>query len=333
MKVAINGFGRIGRQVFKAFIEKYPQVEVVAINDLTDNKTLAHLLKYDSTYGIFKADILATENSITVNEKEIRTFSEKDPANLPWGELGVDLVLECTGFFTDGEKAKIHLNSGAKKVLISAPGKNIDKTIVLGVNGHEYNKENHHIVSNGSCTTNGLAPVAKVLLEEFGIVKGIMTTVHSYTNDQRILDLPHEDLRRARAAALNIIPTKTGAAKAISEVIPELEGKMDGMALRVPTPTVSVVDLTVETEKPTTKELVNEAMKRASFDDNSMLKGYLYYTEESLVSTDLRGNEYSSIFDASLTKVIGNNMVKIISWYDNEWGYSCRLAELAVYMV
>jgi glyceraldehyde 3-phosphate dehydrogenase len=333
MKVAINGFGRIGRQVFKAFTEKYSQVEVVAINDLTDNKTLAHLLKYDSTYGVFKADISATENSIVVNGKEIKTFSEKDPANLPWGELGVDLVLECTGFFTNGEKAKVHLNSGAKKVLISAPGTNIDKTIVLGVNSHEYDKENHHIVSNGSCTTNGLAPVAKVLLEEFGIVKGIMTTVHSYTNDQRILDLPHEDLRRARAAALNIIPTKTGAAKAISEVIPQLEGKMDGMALRVPTPTVSVVDLTVETEKPISKELVNEAMKRASFDDSSMLKGYLYYTEEPLVSTDLKGNEYSSIFDASLTKVMGDNMVKIISWYDNEWGYSCRLAELAVYMV
>ena len=329
MKVAINGFGRIGRQVFKVFFEKYPKVQVVAVNDLTDTKTLAHLLKYDSTYGIFGADIKATEKGISVNDTEVKVFAERDPINLPWKKLGVDMVIECTGFFTDGEKAKAHLAAGAKKVIISAPGTNVDKTIVMGVNHLEYNKANHNIVSNGSCTTNCLAPVAKILLDEFGINKGIMTTIHSYTNDQKILDLPHEDLRRARAAALNMIPTKTGAAKAISEVIPELAGKMDGLAVRVPTPTVSIVDLTIETGRPVKAEWVNNAIKHQA---ENGLKGILEYTEEPLVSMDLKGNPCSAIFDAALTKVIGDNMVKVFAWYDNEWGYSNRVADLAVYM-
>ncbi|KKR18165.1 MAG: Glyceraldehyde-3-phosphate dehydrogenase [candidate division CPR2 bacterium GW2011_GWC1_41_48] len=330
MKVAINGFGRIGRQVFKAFTENYPKVEIVAVNDLTDTKTLAHLLKYDSTYGIFDADIKPTEKGISVHGKEVKVFAEKDPAKLPWKKLKVDVVIESTGFFTDGEKAKSHLAAGAKKVIISAPGTNVDKTIVMGVNHDEYDEASHNIVSNGSCTTNCLAPIAKVLLDEFGINKGIMTTVHSYTNDQKILDLPHEDLRRARAAALNMIPTKTGAAKAISEVIPELEGKMDGLAVRVPTPTVSIVDLTIEAGRAVKAEWINSAMKFAS--EQGKLKGYLQYTEEPLVSMDLKGNKYSAIFDASLTKVVGENMVKVFAWYDNEWGYSNRVTDLAVYM-
>jgi len=331
MKVAINGFGRIGRQVFKAFTEKYPHVDIVAINDLTDNKTLAHLLKYDSNYGIFNAEISADEKALYVNGKKVQAFAEKDPANLPWKKLKVDVVIECTGFFTDGEKAKAHINAGSKKVIISAPATNVDKTIVMGVNHDVYDKAKDNIVSNGSCTTNGLAPVCKVLLDEFGINKGIMTTIHSYTNDQKILDLPHEDLRRARAAALNMIPTKTGAAKAISEVIPELAGKMDGIAVRVPTPTVSIVDLTVETGRPVKAEWINAAMKFAA--EEGKLKGYLMYTEEPLVSMDLKGNPYSSIFDATLTKVIGDNLVKIFAWYDNEWGYSCRVTDLATYMM
>lgn len=329
MKVAINGFGRIGRQVFKAFFENYPKVTVVAVNDLTDTKTLAHLLKYDSTYGIFDADIKPTEKGISVGGKEIKVFAERDPANLPWKKLGVDVVIESTGFFTDGEKAKVHLTAGAKKVIISAPATNVDKTFVMGVNHQEYDPAHHHVVSNGSCTTNCLAPITKVLLNEFGINKGIMTTVHSYTNDQKILDLPHEDLRRARAAALNMIPTKTGAAKAIFEVIPELKGKMDGMAIRVPTPTVSIVDLTVETSRPVEVDWVNGAMK---YQAENGLKGILEYTEEPLVSMDLKGNTHSSIYDSSLTKVVGGNLVKVFSWYDNEWGYSNRVADLAVYM-
>lgn len=325
MRVAINGFGRIGRQVFKIFTEKYPNIEVVAINDLGDNKTLAHLLKYDSNYGQFKADITFDEGSLTVNGKKIKVLAEKDPSNLPWEDLEVDVVIESTGFFTDGEKAKAHLDAGAKKVLISAPATNHDVTLVLGVNEDKYDKEKHHIISNASCTTNGLAPIIKVLVDNFGIKRGLMTTVHSYTNDQRILDLPHEDLRRARAAALNIIPTSTGAAKALKEVIPEVEGILDGMSLRVPTPTVSVNDLVVELGKDTTADEITSKMKEAA---KGRMKGYLQVTDEPLVSMDLKGNPHSSIYDSQLTKNIGGNFFKIIGWYDNEWGYSNRLADL-----
>ncbi len=325
MKVAINGFGRIGRQVFKALTAKYPEVEVVAINDLTDTKTLAHLLKYDSNYGVCKDKIEERENSIAVNGKEIKILAEKDPADLPWKELDVDAVIESTGFFTDGEKAKAHLNAGAKKVLISAPATNHDITIVLGVNEEKYDKDKHHIISNASCTTNCLAPIVKVLLENFGVKRGLMTTVHSYTTDQRILDLPHKDLRRARAAALNIIPTSTGAAKALKEVIPEVDGILDGMSLRVPTPVVSVNDLVVELEKETTIGQINAKMKEAS---EGKMKGILQFSDEPLVSMDYKGNPHSSIYDSLLTKNIGGNLFKIISWYDNEWGYSNRLADL-----
>jgi glyceraldehyde 3-phosphate dehydrogenase len=329
MKVAINGFGRIGRQVFKILSEKYGDVEIVAINDLTDNKTLAHLLKFDSNYGKFDVKITPYDKYIEVDGKKILTFEEKIPKNLPWKDLGVDVVLECTGFFTDGELARAHIAAGAKKVLISAPAKNHDMTIVLGVNEDKYNKEKHHIISNASCTTNGLAPIVKVLVDNFGLKKGLMTTVHSYTNDQRILDLPHDDLRRARAAALNIIPTTTGAAKALKEVIPEAEGKLDGISLRVPTPTVSVNDLVVELEKATTSEEITEKMWEAA---KGKMRGYLFVATDPLVSMDYKGSEYSAIYDSLMTKNIGGNFFKIIGWYDNEWGYSCRLAELAVYI-
>jgi glyceraldehyde 3-phosphate dehydrogenase len=329
VKLAINGFGRIGRQVFKILTEKYPDVQIVAVNDLTDVSTLAHLLKYDSNYGTWDALITPGEGFLEVNGEEVKVFAEKDPANLPWKKLGVDVVLECTGFFTDGEKAKAHLVAGAKKVLISAPGKNVDITLVLGVNEEKYDKNKHHIISNASCTTNGLAPIVKVLVDNFGVKAGLMTTVHSYTNDQKILDLPHEDLRRARAAALNIIPTSTGAAKALKEVIPEVEGKLDGIALRVPTPTVSVTDLTVELEKGTTTLEITAKMREAAA---GRMKGYLAVSDVPLVSMDYKGNEFSAIFDSLMTKNIGGNFFKIIGWYDNEWGYSCRLAELAVYI-
>jgi glyceraldehyde 3-phosphate dehydrogenase len=329
MKIAINGFGRIGRQVFKILTEKYKNVQVVAINDLTDVPTLAHLLKYDSNYGVWGAKITPGNGYIDVNGKTVRVYQEKDPQNLPWDKLKVDVVIECTGFFTDGVMAKTHLRAGAKKVLISAPAKNHDITLVLGVNEEKYDKKKHHIVSNASCTTNGLAPIVKVLSDNFGIKKGLMTTVHSYTNDQKILDLPHEDLRRARAAALNIIPTSTGAAKALKEVIPEVDGLIDGIALRVPTPTVSVTDLTVELEKETTPEDITSVMKTAA---RGRMKGYLHVAEEPLVSMDYKGNEYSAIYDSLLTKNVGGNFFKIIGWYDNEWGYSCRLAEMAVYI-
>ena len=329
MKLAINGFGRIGRQVFKILTEKYPEVQIVAVNDLTDVPTLAHLLKYDSNYGVWGALITPGEGFLEVNGKEVKIFSEKDPANLPWKKLGVDVVLECTGFFTDGDKAKAHLAAGAKKVLLSAPGKNIDVTLVLGVNEEKYDKEKHHIISNASCTTNGLAPIVKVLVDNFGIKAGLMTTIHSYTNDQKILDLPHEDLRRARAAAINIIPTSTGAAKALKEVIPEVEGKLDGIALRVPTPTVSVTDLTVELEKETTIEEITAKMREAAA---GRMKGYLSVADAPLVSMDYKGNEFSAIFDSLMTKNIGGNFFKLIGWYDNEWGYSCRLAEMAVFI-
>lgn len=324
-KVAINGFGRIGRQVFKHLDELKSGVEVVAINDLTDNATLAHLLKYDSTYGRYGKDISSDEKSITVGGKKYAVLTEKDPEKLPWKELGVDIVLECTGIFTNTEGALKHLKAGAKKVIISAPAKDAEiPGFVLGVNADEFDAKKADIMDMGSCTTNCLAPVAKVLNDELGIVKGFMTTVHSYTNDQNILDLPHKDLRRARAAALNIIPTSTGAAKAIGKIIPDLQGKLDGIAMRVPTPTVSVLDLIVEVKKETTVEEVNKFLKKAASSKN--FEGILRVEEDPLVSTDFKGDTFSSVVDADKTMVNGN-MVKIVAWYDNEWGYSRRLAE------
>jgi len=324
IKVGINGFGRIGRNIVRAAIDD-PNIDFVAVNDITDAKTLAHLLKYDSVLGILNADIKHGENSITVNNREIRVFAEKDPAKLDWGSVGAQIVIESTGLFTDAEKAAAHLRGGVKKVIISAPAKKEDITIVLGVNDEMYNPGRHRIISNASCTTNCLAPVAKVLHENFRIIKGQMTTVHSYTNDQRILDLPHKDLRRARAAAVSMIPTTTGAAKAIGLVLPELKGKLDGIAIRVPTPNVSVVDLVALLEKQTTTEEVNAALKGAA---EGPLKGILQYTEDELVSIDFRGNSHSSIVDAPFTKVVDGNIVKVLAWYDNEWGYSNRCVDL-----
>jgi glyceraldehyde 3-phosphate dehydrogenase len=328
VKVGINGFGRIGRLVLRA-AANMPEVEVVAINDLTDASTNAHLLKYDSVHGIFDADVSAKDDAITVNGKEVKVLSERDPANLPWGELGCDIVIESTGLFRSREKASAHFNGGAKKVIISAPAKNEDITIVLGVNEDKYDPAAHNIISNASCTTNCLAPVAKVLDEEFGIVRGLMTTVHAYTNDQRILDQAHKDLRRARAAAESMIPTTTGAAKAVALVLPQLEGKLNGFAIRVPTANVSVVDLVVELGKKATAEDVNGALKAAS---EGSLKGILGYTDKPLVSKDFNGNSYSSIVDSLLTMTMGDNLAKVISWYDNEWAYSVRLVELASYI-
>ncbi|MEG0774471.1 type I glyceraldehyde-3-phosphate dehydrogenase [Clostridium sp.] len=330
IRVGINGFGRIGRNVFKALVGKYSDsLEVVAINDLTDPKTLAHLLKFDTLYGKFNGTVEATENSIIVNGREIRIFAERDPKNIPWGLQGTDIVIESTGFFTDANKAKAHIEAGAKKVLISAPAKNEDITIVLGVNEEKYDSVNHNIISNASCTTNCLAPFAKVLDREFGIIKGLMTTVHSYTNDQKILDAPHDDLRRARAASEAMIPTTTGAAKAVALVLPQLKGKLNGMAVRVPTPTVSMTDLVCELEKPATAQEINAAFKKAA---EGELKGILGYTDDPLVSTDYRGDERSSIVDGPSTMVIEGNLVKVVSWYDNEWGYSNRLADLTKYV-
>lgn len=329
VKVGINGFGRIGRLVFKAAIEENAKIDIVAINDLTDSKTLAHLLKYDSTFGVFKGTVEAKEDSLIVNGKTIKVLAQKDPAALPWKALGVEVVVESTGRFTEADKAKAHITAGAKKVIISAPAKGEDITIVMGVNENKYDAAKHNIISNASCTTNCLAPLAKVILDNFGIKKGIMTTIHSYTNDQVILDFPHKDLRRARAAALSMIPTSTGAAKAIGLVIPELKGKMDGIAIRVPTPDVSLVDLSLETEKDTTAEEVNKTLKNAA---DGKLKGYLGVSEEPLVSIDFKGNKISSIVDAPLTKVMGN-MVKVYAWYDNEWAYSCRVVDLVEYIV
>ncbi|MBE6066422.1 MAG: type I glyceraldehyde-3-phosphate dehydrogenase [Clostridium lundense] len=330
IKIGINGFGRIGRNVFKALVKNYQdQLEVVGINDLTDAKTLAHLLKYDSLYGKFEGTVEAKESSIVVNGKEIKIFAERDPKNLPWGSLGADIVIESTGLFTDAEKAKAHIEAGAKKVLISAPAKNEDITVVIGVNEEEYDPANHHIISNASCTTNCLAPFAKVLDREFGIVKGLMTTIHSYTGDQRLLDAPHRDPRRARAAAESMIPTTTGAAKAVALVLPQLKGKLNGFSLRVPTPTVSCTDLVAELSKEVTVDEVNAAFKKASETD---MKGILGFCEEPLVSIDFRGDERSSIIDAMSTMTIEGNMVKVISWYDNEWGYSNRLADLTKYV-
>ena len=328
VKVAINGFGRIGRNVFRA-AQSSSEFEIVAINDLTNPQTLAHLLKYDSIHGILSADVSATDDSIQCGGKSIKVFSERDPADLPWKELGVDIVIESTGFFTNGKDAGKHIQAGASKVIISAPGKEVDLTVCMGVNDNLYDAAQHNIVSNASCTTNCLAPVAKVIMDSFGIVKGLMTTVHAYTNDQSILDLPHSDMRRARAAALSMIPTTTGAAKAVALVLPELKGKLDGLAVRVPTPNVSLVDLVVETEKATSVEEVNAALQAAA---NGSLKGILDYCEVPLVSCDFNGNPVSSTVDAATTTVIGGTMIKVMSWYDNEWGYSNRIVDLVKLM-
>ena len=323
IKVGINGFGRIGRNVLRACWGE--DIEFVAANDITDAETLAHLLKYDSIHGRMKADVRAEKDAIVIDGKRLRVLSERDPSALPWKDLGVQVVLECSGRFTSKDKAAVHLERGAKKVIISAPGKGVDLTVVYGVNHAAYKKDQHHILSNASCTTNCLAPVAKVLHDTFGIKRGLMTTIHSYTNDQRILDLPHDDLRRARAAALSMIPTTTGAARAVGEVLPELKGKLDGLAVRVPTPNVSVVDLVAELGKTTTEAEINAAIKAAS---EGALKGILGYCDEELVSVDFNGNAFSSIFDSKLTKVMDGNFVKVMSWYDNEWGFSKRMGDV-----
>ncbi len=330
-KIAINGFGRIGRLVYRAAVSD-PDIEVVAINDLGDVKTLAHLLKYDSVHGRVYDSVVVEGDTINADGNVCQVFSERNPADLPWGELGVDVVVEATGFFRDGAKAQAHIDAGAKKVIITAPGTNVDKTIVMGVNDKDYDPATDNIVSNASCTTNCLAPFTKVLLDNFGIKRGLMNTIHSYTNDQRILDVAHKDLRRARSAAQNIIPTTTGAAKAISLVLPELQGKFDGFAVRVPTPDGSLVDLTVQLEREVTKEEVNAAMKAAA---EGELAGILEYTEDPIVSTDIIGNAHSSIFDAQLTMVLGgkSDMIKCVSWYDNEWGYSNRVKDLIKIML
>ena len=326
-RVGINGFGRIGRQVFKAIFDAYDEeLEVVAVNDLTDNETLAHLLRYDSTYGIYDAEIEADGESISVDGSTLKAFSERDPAALPWGELGVDIVVESTGVFRDAAGAGKHIEAGAKKVIISAPGRDVDVTLVLGVNDDMYDPDNHHIISNASCTTNCLAPVAKVVHQHFGIDHALMTTVHAYTADQRILDSPHKDLRRARSAAENIVPTTTGAARAVALVLPQLEGKFDGFALRVPTPTVSLVDLTVELESAATAEAINAAFQEEAA--SSML-GILGFSDEPLVSIDYRQDPRSSIVDGLSTMMSGDRLAKVVSWYDNEWGYSCRVADLS----
>jgi glyceraldehyde 3-phosphate dehydrogenase len=329
IKVAINGFGRIGRNVFRAAMGN-PNVEIVATNDLTDNKSLAHLLKYDSILGPLGKEVTFDAESITVDGKKIRVFETKDPAQIDWSSVGAEVVIESTGRFTDAEDAKKHLRGTVKKVIISAPAKNEDVTIVLGVNNEMYDAAKHTIISNASCTTNCLGPLAKVLNDNFGILKGSMTTIHSYTNDQQVLDLPHKDLRRSRAAAINMIPTSTGAAKAIGLVLPSLKGKLDGYAMRVPTPNVSVVDFVCVTEKPTTTEAVNAALKAAA---EGPLKGILAYTEDEVVSRDMQGNPNSSIIDAHLTKVLDGNLVKVVSWYDNEWGYSNRVVDLVSFLM
>jgi glyceraldehyde 3-phosphate dehydrogenase len=329
VKVGINGFGRIGRNVFRSALGN-PDIEFVAVNDLTTPATLAHLLKYDSILGNLKQEITHGEDFIAVDGKKVKVFAQRDPAQLDWASVGAEIVVESTGFFTDGAKAKAHLGTTVKKVIISAPATNEDITVVLGVNDDKYDAAKHSVISNASCTTNCLAPVVKVLHNTFGIASGIMTTIHSYTNDQVILDTPHKDLRRARAAALSMIPSSTGAAKALKLVIPEMSGKLDGFAIRVPTPNVSVVDLTFVSEKPITVESINAAIKAASEGD---LKGILGYTDEELVSSDFKGNPLSSIFDSLLTKVVGTNTGKIISWYDNEWGYSNRVKDLILFLV
>ena len=331
IKVGINGFGRIGRQVLKAIIERYPdKLQVVAINDLYDVNTNAHLFKYDSNYGRFHGEVKVLADGFLINGKEVKSFACKNPAEIPWKSVGVDLVIESTGVFTEKEKAQAHIQAGAKRVIISAPAKGEDLTIVMGVNEKKYDPKKHFVVSNASCTTNGLAPPAYIINREFGIEKALMTTIHSYTNDQRILDLPHKDLRRARAAALNIIPTTTGAAKAISLVVPELEGKFDGFSLRVPTPTVSVIDFVATLSKKASIEDVRKVLKEAA---EGELKKYMGYDEEGLVSMDYKGDPRSSIVDGPFCQSIGGNLVKVVAWYDNEWGYSCRVTDLAAYMV
>ena len=331
VKIGVNGFGRIGRLVLRAAIEKnFPEIEFVAFNDITDAKTLAHLFKYDSNYGIYPGKVEAKEGAIVVDGKEYKVFAEKDPKNLPWKSLGVDIVVESTGLFTEAAKAAAHIEAGAKKVVISAPAKGEDATIVMGVNEDMYDPKKHNIISNASCTTNCLAPMAKVLDDTFGIKRGLMTTIHAYTNDQRILDAPHKDLRRARAAALSMIPTTTGAAKAIGKVIPSLNGKMNGLAIRVPTSSVSLVDLVVELAKPADEKTINAAFKSAS---EGKLKGILEYCDEPLVSKDFFKNPHSCIFDALSTYIIEGTMVKVMGWYDNEWAYSCRVVDLIRYMV
>jgi glyceraldehyde 3-phosphate dehydrogenase len=327
-KVGINGFGRIGRQVFKAIRDNYgDSLEVVAVNDIGDVSTMAHLLKYDSNYGIFNGTVEVVEGGLNIDGKLLKILAERDPANLGWGNLGVDIVIESTGFFTAREGASKHITAGAKKVIISAPAKGEDLTVVLGVNDGDYDPAKHHIVSNASCTTNCLAPAAKVVNDSFGIVNGLMTTIHAYTNDQQILDAPHKDLRRARAAAMSIIPTTTGAAKAVALVIPALKGKFDGYALRVPTSTVSLVDFTAEVSKKTTTEELRAALKEGA--TNGPMKNVMDYVEDPLVSIDYKGNPASSSIDASLCQVLGGNLVKVVTWYDNEWGYSNRAADLA----
>ncbi len=336
VKIGINGFGRIGRQVFKTIYGGYgpdddnPEglLQVVAVNDLMDLHTIAHLYKYDSTYGIAEEEIEVNDRDLVVDGNPVHIFSERDPGNIPWRDYGVDIVIESTGLFTDANKAKAHMNGGAKKVIISAPATNEDITLVLGVNHEMYDPAQHHVISNGSCTTNCIAPTAKVLMENFGIVKGTMVTIHSYTSDQVLLDGPHKDLRRARSAGQNIVPTSTGAARALSLVIPELKGKLDGYSLRVPTPTVSILDLTVETEKETSVQAVNDAFLAAAEDEEGALFGILGYSDEPLVSSDYKQDDRSAILDSLSTIVVGGNMVKVVAWYDNEWGYSCRLADL-----
>ncbi len=329
VKVGINGFGRIGRQVYKAIYENYSdELDVEAVNDLMDVKTNAHLLKYDSTYGRFPGEVESHDGDIFVNGERLKNYAERDPSKLPWGDLGIDVVLECTGIFRDRDTASAHLDAGAKKVIISAPGKNVDATFCLGVNEQEYDPSAHHIISNASCTTNCLAPVAKVLNDEFGIRRALMSTIHAYTNGQRILDMASKDLRRSRSAGINIIPTTTGAAKAVSVVIPDLEGRFDGMAFRVPVVTVSVVDVTAELDQDTTIEEINAALSAAA-NGGGWLGKVLDYSEEPLVSTDFIGNSSSSTVDALSTQIIGGNLAKVITWYDNEWGYASRLADLA----
>ena len=330
-KLGINGFGRVGRLSLRAINHYHKgKLEVVAINDLTDSKTNAHLLKWDSTYGPYPGEVKAVEDSIVVDGKKVKVFAERDPSKIPWRDLGVDIVIESTGLFTDATKAAAHLEGGVKKVIISAPAKNEDATIVLGVNEAHYQPEKHNIISNASCTTNCIAPVVKVLHQSFGVNKGLMTTIHAYTNDQRLLDTFHRDLRRARAAAINIVPTTTGAARAVTQVIPELKGRLHGLALRVPTTTVSLVDLVADLEKEVSAEQVNKALEKAAAGE---LKGIMEYCSEPLVSMDFKGNPASSIVDAPTTMLIGGNMVKVLAWYDNEWGYSCRLGDLAAYVV
>ncbi|MFH1825285.1 MAG: type I glyceraldehyde-3-phosphate dehydrogenase [Candidatus Firestonebacteria bacterium] len=333
VKVGINGFGRIGRLVLRAAAlnkEAWKELDFVAVNDITKAEVLAHLFKHDSIHKIFPGDVSSKENSLVINGKEIKVLSEKEPANLPWKSMGVDIVIESTGKFTEKEKAVAHLNAGAKRVIISAPAKNEDITIVMGVNEEKYDPQKHFIISNASCTTNCLAPVCKVLMQNFGIKRGLMTTIHSYTNDQRILDLEHKDLRRARAAALSMIPTTTGAAKAVGLVLPELKGKLTGFSMRVPTPNVSVVDLVADLEKRTTVEEVNASLRKAS--EDSKMSKYIEYCDKPLVSIDFCGNEKSAIVDAMCTMVIDNDMVKVVAWYDNEWAYSNRVVELALYI-